>query len=69
MANPKKNEVTFNLEIRLRDSIAKLEVPVMLPFEQSKVPEVTQLIISSFNLPIIVEKGKMSNLFSCQKFL
>ena len=58
MANPRKNEVIFKLEIRLRDSIAKLEVPVLLPFEESKIPEFTQLIISSFGLPIIVEKGK-----------
>ncbi|CAG7726356.1 unnamed protein product, partial [Allacma fusca] len=55
MSKIKDNQVILNLELQLRDSLVKLEIPVELPFEETKIPEFTQLIITSFDLPIIVE--------------
>jgi len=45
----------FKLELKVRKTTFKLEIPVELPFEETRIPEFTQLIITSFNLPILFE--------------
>lgn len=50
-------ENTFKMELKIRNKCFKIEVPVKLPFLETEVPELVQLIITSFSLPIFVEDG------------
>jgi hypothetical protein len=50
------------VELQLREATVKLEIPVTLPFSEKQVPELTQLILTSFDLPIFVEKGEVKHL-------
>jgi hypothetical protein len=52
----------FKLELQLREATVKLEIPVTIPFSEKQVPELTQLILTSFDLPIFVEKGEVKHL-------
>jgi len=54
----KFEEKVFNASLVLRGAKVNLEIPVKFPFENSKVSEFVQLILTSFDLPIIVENGK-----------
>jgi len=52
-----KLEKEFKLELKHGDKSIKMEIPLKIPFEETRVQEFSHLILTSFDLPIIFENG------------
>lgn len=50
-------EKDFHLSLKQGDHLFKVDIPVEIPFLETKISEFSQRILTVFNLPIIFEDG------------
>lgn len=53
-------EKDFHIILTKGDHIFKIDIPVEIPFPETRILEFTQRILTVFDLPIIFEDGKHS---------
>ncbi len=51
----------FHISLKNGDRIFNIQVPVEIPFSETKIPEFSQRILTVFDLPIIFEDGMNDN--------
>jgi len=65
-ARKKKGEETLNnnqkdfvFELTHKGKVLRFQIPVDIPFDELRVSELAQRILSSFQLPILFEDGEL----------